>query len=169
MQMLTIRRSYVLAIIAVICLLSFAGFLQVSQNIQPCPLCIIQRLIFFALLVFLVFSVIVINNKFLAWSGQALLTFSVFAGIAVASRQVWLQYLPAEQVPACGPGLNYLLDRFSLNETLHMVLQGSGECAEVHWTLFKLSLAEWSLICFVAFAILILVNSWRLAKLPSNQ
>jgi len=73
-------------------------------------------------------------------------------GVAVAGRHVWLQHLPADQVPECGPGLEYMLDAFPLSETLSMVFRGSGECAEVQWTFLGASIPEWTLINFVGFA-----------------
>ena len=79
----------------------------------------------------------------------------VFAagGFATAARHVWLQHLPADQVPACGPDLFYMLDNFPLGRTLQLLLRGSGQCAEVHWRFLGLSIAEWSLVWFTAFAL----------------
>ena len=71
----------------------------------------------------------------------------------MAGRHVWLQHLPADQVPECGPGLEYMLDAFPLGETLSMVFRGSGECAEVQWTLLGLSIPEWTLIVFLGLTL----------------
>jgi disulfide bond formation protein DsbB len=78
-------------------------------------------------------------------------------------RHLWLQSLPPDQVPACGPGLDYMLDVFGLTETLSMVFSGSGECAEVVWSLFGLSMPAWVLICFVTLGVGGLFFNWRLA------
>jgi disulfide bond formation protein DsbB len=87
----------------------------------------------------------------------------VFAagGIATAARQVWLQHLPADQVPACGPDLFFMMENFPLGRMLQLLLRGSGQCAEVHWTFLGLSIAEWSLAWFVAFAALALFLALR--------
>ena len=82
---------------------------------------------------------------------------------SVSARHVWLQSLPPDQVPACGPGLEYLLDVFGLAGGLAMVFQGSGECAEISWSLFGLSMPAWVLICFATLGIAGLVVNWRLA------
>jgi disulfide bond formation protein DsbB len=74
-------------------------------------------------------------------------------GAAVASRQVWLQHLPADRVPQCGPDLAYMLQNFPLSRTLEKLLTGTGECAKVDWTFLGLSIAEWSLLWFVALAL----------------
>ena len=73
---------------------------------------------------------------------------AIAVGIGIAGRQVWLQHLPADKVPACGPGLEYMMEVFPFMEAMQMIISGSGECAEVHWTFLSLSIAEWSLICF---------------------
>ena len=73
-------------------------------------------------------------------------------GAAIAGRHVWLQSLPEDQVPACGPGLSYLLDRFPLLDVIEVVLQGSGECAEVDLVL-GLSIAVWTLMAFIGLGV----------------
>ena len=75
-------------------------------------------------------------------------------GAAVAGRHVWLQNLPAEQVPECGPGLEFMLEAFPLRKMFELVLRGSGECAEVQWALFGLSMPAWSLLWLVVLALL---------------
>ena len=76
----------------------------------------------------------------------------------IAGRQVWLQHLPPELVPECGPGLDYMLNVFPLSDAIKMVLTGSGECAEVKWRFITLSIAEWSLIMFVGISIVTLIS-----------
>ncbi|MDA0979201.1 MAG: disulfide bond formation protein B, partial [Proteobacteria bacterium] len=71
------------------------------------------------------------------------------AGVALAGRQLYLQGLPPEEVPACGPGLDYLLDVFPLSEVLAMVFEGDGSCAEVLWTFLGISIPGWTLIGFI--------------------
>jgi disulfide bond formation protein DsbB len=83
-------------------------------------------------------------------------------GAGIAGRQVWLQHLPADQVPACGPGLEYMMEVFPFMEAMKMIISGSGECAEVHWTFLTLSIAEWSLICFSLILISTLVITFKL-------
>jgi len=85
------------------------------------------------------------------------------AGIIVAGRHVWLQSLPEDQVPECGPGLEYMLQAFPFQETISMVFKGSGECAEVQWTFLSLSIPAWTLMIFIAlslFALSLLTGRW---------
>ena len=76
-------------------------------------------------------------------------------GLAVAGRQVWLQHLPADQVPECGPDLAFMLDAFPLVEVLQTVFTGSGECAEVQWQLFGFSMPEWMVL---VFSVMVLIS-----------
>src|SRR3970282_2373653 len=73
-------------------------------------------------------------------------------GIAIAARHVWLQNLPPDQVPTCGPGLDYMLDAMPISGVIRKVLTGSGECANVDWTFLALSIPAWTLVCFVLLA-----------------
>jgi disulfide bond formation protein DsbB len=81
----------------------------------------------------------------------ALVTLLAGAGAAIAGRHVWLQSLPPDQVPECGPGLDYILEVFPLSEAVQMVLRGSGECAEVLWRFLGLSIPGWTLVAFSGF------------------
>src|SRR6266436_4365399 len=104
-------------------MLAFGYYLQFAVGLEPCPLCIIQRILLFA------------------------------AGVAVAGRHVWLQHLPPEKRPACGPALDYLLSAFGPVEGLSRVLRGSGECGVVDWTLLSFSIPEWTLAAFAALSV----------------
>jgi len=138
-------------------LIATALYFQHGLNMEPCPLCILQRVAVIAIgLIFLIAALI--NPRSLGLRLIGLLTIiAAAAGLAVSGRHVWLQGLPEDEVPACGPGLDYMLDTFPLAETLDMVLQGSGECAEVSWRLLGLSMPGWMLVIFSAF---ILFGLW---------
>jgi len=75
-------------------------------------------------------------------------------GASVAIRQLWLQSLPEDQVPACGPGIDYMLEVFPILEVIEMSLRGTGDCAKVQWTLLNISIPGWSLLAFSGFVIL---------------
>jgi disulfide bond formation protein DsbB len=78
---------------------------------------------------------------------------AAIVGASISARHVWLQNLPEDQVPSCGPGLNFMLDNFPLGDTINMVLRGSGECAEVLWTFIGLSIPAWTLLAFMLLAV----------------
>ena len=141
--------------------LGFAYYAQFHMGLEPCPLCVLQRVAFIAL--FVVCVVAAIHNPErsgrMAWGVLAGL--AAGAGIGLAGRHVWLQHLPADQVPDCGPGLEYMLDTFPLSQTMRMVFTGSGECAKVDWTFLGLSMPEWTLFWFVVFALGALYYGFR--------
>ncbi|MGH8166673.1 MAG: disulfide bond formation protein B, partial [Woeseiaceae bacterium] len=83
------------------------------------------------------------------------------AGAGIAGRHVWLQSLPADRVPACGPGLDYIIDSFPLSEALKLVFTGSGECATADWHFLGLSMPAWVLVCVAALGALGIWNNGR--------
>ena len=134
-------------------LLGYALYAQHQLGLDPCPLCIFQRVVFIGMgLVFLV--------GFLhgprTW-GRKLYALSGFVvsmvGVGIAGRHVWLQNLPADEVPACGPGLAYMLDAFPWRKTLDMVFTGSGECANIDWHFLGLTMPTWTLIAYVLLGV----------------
>jgi len=144
-------------------MMGFALFAQHVLGLEPCPLCILQRV--GAVSLGLVFLLAALHGAGTVgarvWAVVILVTALVSA--SVSARHVWIQNLPADQVPACGPGLDYLLDVFGLAEGLKMVFHGSGECAEVVWSLFGLSMPAWVFICFAVLGLGGAVLNWRLA------
>lgn len=154
------RRAYLLGLLVCLGLMGSGLYLQYIEHQEPCPMCIMQRVAYIALMaLFLVAAVHGPGRKGAAWYSGAMVLVCV-AGAAVAARQVWLQHLPKDQVPACGPGLEYLMRKFPLWEVLQKVLSGSGECAEVGWRFLGLSIAGWSLVWFVLLAALAVAAVW---------
>ena len=144
-------------------LLTYAVFAQYGQMFEPCPLCIFQRIAFAA--TGLLGLIAALHNPQTSW-GRAtygsLAFLSTLVGAGLAGRHVWLQHLPPEQVPACGPGLSFMLESMpSYLSVVSKVLQGSGECAEINWTLFGFSMPEWTLLCFVLLGMGALVAGFR--------
>jgi disulfide bond formation protein DsbB len=148
------RFGYALGALVCVCLLAFALFLQYYEYQDPCPLCILQRLAFIALTIVFVVAALHGPARTGSYVYSTLLVVITLFGGGIAMRQVWLQHLPEDRVPACGPGLDYMLDRFPLKLVLEKILKGSGECAEVGWRFIGLSIAEWSLIWFGLLAAL---------------
>ncbi|HTP97573.1 MAG TPA: disulfide bond formation protein B [Burkholderiales bacterium] len=158
---LTSRLGYLLGFLICTGLIGFALYLQYVEHQEPCPLCMLQRLAYYGLmLVFLIGAVHSPGRIGTAIYG-ALLLLIAGAGAAVAARQVWLQSLPKNLVPECGPGLDYILERFPLHRALDMILRGSGECAEKGWTFLGLTIAGWSLLWLVLLGLFGVFLAWR--------
>ena len=134
-------------------LLGYGYYLQYFERQDPCPLCLVQRGFYYGVLV--VFAIA--TAHFPGRTGKAIYcglgAFLALGGLAIAGRQVWLQHLPANQVPACGPDLFFMMENFPLSRTLEKLFMGSGQCAEVTWRFLGLSIAEWSLAWFAALAL----------------
>lgn len=164
MKLPSLRATNILAFLICCALLSFAAYLQFVKGIEPCPLCIIQRVSFIIIALLFLGAIFIGSRSWRSSLYYVLMILVALTGLIVAGRQVWLQHLPLDQVPACGPGLSYMLDHLNLDQTLNLLFQGSGQCAEVHWTFLSLSIAEWSFICFAVLLCLIVVNYFRLRR-----
>lgn len=158
------RVGYFVMTIVTGAMLGYAYYAQFVLKLEPCPLCILQRIAFIA---FFVVCLLATLHGPSSWGKRVyavLASLSAMAGILVAGRHVWLQHLPADQVPACGPGLGFMLDAFPLSKTLKMVFTGSGECAKVDWSLMGLSMPEWTLISFVLLYVGVLYFGFKKDK-----
>lgn len=144
--------------------LMFAYYAQFHLELTPCPLCIFQRLALFALGLAFLAATLHHPQDWGAKAYGALIDLLATVGALIAARHVWLQHLPPEEAPRCGPGLDYMLQTMPLNETLREVLTGSGECAEVGWTLLGFSIPEWTLLLFIGLGVVGVVNNWRLRR-----
>ena len=161
LKIFSLRTWYAVAAVICAALLGFALYKQYQDFVDPCPLCVIQRVAYIWIAVFALLAAL--HNP--ARTGQKvyswIITLGAAFGIGVAGRHVWLQHLPPDLVPECGPGLNYMLDNFPLSETLSMVFLGSGSCAEVKWSLLGLSMPEWNLAWYLGLGILTLWFTFR--------
>lgn len=157
---ITPRLGYVAGAATCAALLGCGLYLQYVDGQDPCPLCIFQRVAFMAL--GLVFLVAALQGP----RARGAMVYAVFGGLAaatgagLAARHVWLQHLPKDQVPACGPGLSYMLEQFPVMRMLEKVLTGSGECAEAGWTFLGLTIAGWSLIWFILLGGYVVWLAW---------
>jgi len=144
-------------------LIAFALYLQHVVGEHPCPLCITQRL--FVIAIGVVSFLAAIHNPGQVgrkvWASLAL-TGSALGGI-VAGRHVWIQHLPADQVPACGPSLDYMFQNFPFQKAIQLLFMGDGNCAEIGWTLLGFSIPEWTLLAFTGFAVVSLYQAFRKA------
>lgn len=127
-------------------MMGFALYAQYVLMLDPCPLCVFQRIA--TILLGIVFLVAAIHNpaKLGARVYAILVLLTAGGGVGVASWHVYLQNLPADKVPGCGPGFEYIMENFSLFDALGLIFQGSGECAEVVWRLLGLSMPTWVII-----------------------
>ena len=161
---LTPRLGYIAGFLICGLLFAFALYLQYYEFQNPCPLCILQRIAFIAMMAVFLVGAIHGPQRTGACVYSALLVIIAITGAGIATRHVWLQHLPKDRVPECGPGLEYMLNKFPLTQALEKVFRGSGECAEVGWTFLTLSIAEWSLLWFVLLGALAVIVAVAVRK-----
>ncbi len=160
-QKFTPRFWFFLGSAGCVFLLSMGAYFQFNEGLEPCPLCISQRIaIFLTGLVFLIASVhntgrIGINRYAIAG------TLAALGGASISTRHVWIQHLPPDQVPECKPALEYMLQNFPLIETVKLMLSGTGDCAKVDWTMLGFSMPAWTLVAFLMLATLSFVQIWN--------
>ena len=144
------RMQFALGALTCIGLMTYALYAQYHLHLEPCPLCIFQRVAVIALGVVFAIGALHAPGSSAGRRAYAVLALlAALAGIAVAGRQAWLQSLPADQVPACGPGLGYMFDSMPFGKMLAKVFMGSGECAVINWRFLGLAMPVWVLICLV--------------------
>ena len=134
-------------------LLGFGYYLQYFEGQDPCPLCLVQRGFYYGIVIVCTIAALHFPGRVGSWIYCGTATVLALGGFGVAARQVWLQHLPPDQVPACGPDLFFMMENFPLSRILQKLFLGSGQCAEVNWRFLGLSIAEWSLACFAALAL----------------
>ena len=142
-------------------MMGFALYAQHILLLDPCPLCILQRVA--VIFLGLTFFAVAIHNPGKIGSRIYAIVGATFAGcgVAVAGWHVRLQTMPADEVPSCGPGLEYMVENFPLQDVLGMVLKGSGECAEVVWRFLGLTMPTWVVIGMSGLAVAVIWNNFR--------
>lgn len=148
------RRTLALIAAACVALLAFGMYLQHVQGLEPCPMCIVQR---YALVLVAVSAGLASLRGSKGWwmsLGIVALAASGF-GAFVAARQTWLQWYPPE-FASCGRDFYGMIENYPVSRAIPMIFRGSGDCAAVDWTFLGGSIANWSFVCFVGFAAVLL-------------
>lgn len=166
---LSVRCWALMGLAFCVLMMAVALGLEHLAGLAPCPLCVFQRVAVIAAA--LVFAIAALHNPEGRGGafGYALLSLlAVAAGIGLAARHLWLQSLPADEVPSCGPPLDYMMDMLPLQQVISQVLTASGECADISMRFLGLSLPGWTLIGFVVLALAPLGMLLRLIKRRSG-
>ncbi len=150
-------------------LLGYAYYLQHFQNLEPCPLCVFQRVAVLALGVVFLVAALHGPEKTGARVYAVLIDLVSLAGIGVAARHIYIQSLPPGQVPACGATLDYMLEVFPLVDVIRTVLTASGECGVVDWKFLGLSMPWWVLICLAVLGGVGAAVNWASPRRPQNK
>lgn len=157
----TPRIWFFLGFLGCVFLLSMGAYFQFQEGLEPCPLCISQRIAIFITGLILLIGAIH-NPNFSGVKRYARIGgLSALAGASISTRHIWIQHLPPDQVPECKPALEYMLQNFPLIETVKLMLSGTGDCAKVDWTMLGFSMPVWTLLAFLMLATLSLLQIWN--------
>jgi disulfide bond formation protein DsbB len=148
------RWLYLAGALVTAALFGAAMYLQYVLHHDPCPLCMVQRVVFIIMGALFLLAALHNPKRTGARIYSGLIVLFALMGIGAAGRHIWIQNLPKDEIPACGPGLNYMLENFPMGDVLQELMHGSGECAEKGWTFLALGIPEWSLVWYV------LLGSW---------
>lgn len=150
-KLLQPRLVYLYVFLFCAALLGVAMYMEHVMMLEPCPLCIMQRVFYIAagLVALAAFIHNPVARGKVIYGSLATLMSAIGGGFAI--RQIYLQHLPEDQVPACGPSLSYMMDNFPMKDVLAVMFSGDGNCAEVVWRdpVIGMNIAEWSLVCFI--------------------
>lgn len=144
------RSGYLLGFFKCFALVGLALWIQTRYNLEPCPLCISQRIVFMALGVLFLIAALIPNFPRLFAGLQVL---SALGGAGVAIRHWWIQAHRESMVADCGVGFDYMFENFPLQKALTLVFRGTGDCAAIDWTFLGLTIPQLSLIAFIGFAV----------------
>lgn len=137
--------------------MAFALYLQHVKGFEPCPMCIFQRIAMISAGLLFLFGALHGPRAGGRWTWALLAALAALIGAGISGRQVWLQSLPVDQVPACGPTLDYLMKIKPLLGVISYVLKGEGSCAKIDAQWLGIALPEWTLFAFIGLAL------WALA------
>ena len=141
-----------------------AYYFELYIGLDPCPLCMISRAVVMMLGGGFLLAAIHDPKNMMRKMYHIVFSLISLLGILVSGRHIYLQSLPADEVPSCGPGLEYMLDTLPLSDVLKEVLHGSGECAEVSWQFLSLSMPEWMIIVYSGFLVLSIIPVFERKK-----
>lgn len=148
-----LKRINLVGLLLCFLLLAVSAYLQFHVGLEPCPLCVIQRLAILVLALVFFVGTLYNHTKVLSLRiHSAFIIFFAMIGSIAAIRQIWLQNLPPDQLPtSCGPDLGYLFNNFPLLQAIQLLFAGTGECTKVNWEFLDLTLPEWALAFFLLF------------------
>ena len=155
---LPIRWLFALGFAACLGGMALALYLEHFRGLDPCPMCVFQRIAMVAAGVVFLAGAIHGPRRVGRWVYAGLAALASAAGAGIAGRHVWLQNLPPDQVPACGPTLEYLMDMLPFTEVVTTILRGDGNCALIDAAWLGLSLPTWTLVAFIGLTLLALAT-----------
>ncbi|MHB1616198.1 MAG: disulfide bond formation protein B [Metallibacterium sp.] len=157
------RARFGLGFVLCVVLLAYALYVQFILQVQPCPLCILQRIAFMVMGVVFLLGTLHAPRTRGRWIYTLLVTVAAVLGAGVAARHLWLQMQPPNPFGSCGAPLNYMIDNLPLAEVIRKVFIGSGDCAVVDWRFLGMPMPFWTLLWYV------LLGAWALLAVRARK
>lgn len=155
------RPLFFLAFAGCVLLMAIALYLEHVVGLEPCPMCVLQRICVIAFGLVCLVAAIHAPRRLGQRLYAALALLFALVGGATAGRQIWLQSVPADQLEACLPSLEFMMQALPMQDIVRLVFQGTADCAEVKWTLFGMSIPELSLLGFIGMVGFCLIQLLR--------
>ncbi|MEZ5499174.1 MAG: disulfide bond formation protein B [Steroidobacteraceae bacterium] len=156
------RAVNVLIAIAVAAMLGYALYAQRQLGLEPCPLCIFQRVGIAALGAVALLAAL--HGPRSPWGRRCYALTGLIAGgatVGVAARHIYIQSLPPGSVPSCGSTLDFMLEVLPLTDVVRKVLTGGGECAQIDWRFAGLTMPQWVLLAAALLTAVFVIANWR--------
>ena len=156
------RTQYLFGFLVCALMLAYAIYEQFQMGVEPCPMCIFQRIAFIAMGIAFLAGALHSPGARGRRIYALVVMFAACVGIGVAINHLRMQFTPHDPMMAgCGPGLSYLLDSFPLTDALKKAFTGSGDCGEINWTFLGITMPGWTLIWYVILGAGAVWASWR--------
>lgn len=152
-KLLAGRKGYLIGFVACFGLVGLALWIQTRYNLEPCPLCISQRIIFMSLGVLFLLAALVKPATLLQKTLTVLQVLAALGGAGVAIRHWWIQAHRESMIADCGVGFDYMFENFPLKKAFTLIFRGTGDCAAIDWTFLSLTLPQLGLIAFIGFGV----------------
>lgn len=143
------RAQFAAGFVVCAALYAYALYVQFALGIEPCPMCIFQRIALIVMALFFLAGAVHGPGERGRKAYALLILLAAAAGVAIAARHLWVQHLPPDPFAGCAPGWNYMVENFPISKALKMAFTGSADCSQVSWTLFGVSMPGWTLLCYV--------------------
>lgn len=144
-------------------LLGASFYFQFVKHLEPCPLCITQRVALFGLVLVYFWSFFIRTKKLDIWNNGLQLFFALF-GALMSTRHIWLIHFPPKEQTGCMPDINTLWHYLPFQDILFVFLNGTGDCTKITWTFLRLNMPEWTLGFFVFFWLIAVFRFWKKPK-----
>ena len=145
------KTGYLMGFVSCFAIVALALVIQTQYDLEPCPLCISQRIVFMSLGVLFLIATFIPPSSWLKKIFTGLQILTALGGAGVAIRHWYLQANKESMIADCGVGFDYMFENFPLEKAFKLLFRGTGDCAAIDWTFLGLTLPQLALICFVAY------------------